>query len=55
MSIRINNTIFHFSQATTLQDAQQKANSIIDALAMVRNPFDFMTIDVNKNGCWIVK
>ena len=55
MSIRLNNTTFNFNQNITLEDAFKKANDILAAIAMVRNPFDIMQVKVYNNAMWEVQ
>ena len=54
MSIRINNTVFNFNQNISLEDAFKRANDILAAIAMVRNPFDLMQVKVYNNNIWEV-
>lgn len=55
MSIRLNNTVFNFNQNISLEEGLQKANSILAAIAMVRNPFDIMQVKVYNNAMWEVQ
>lgn len=52
MSIRLNNTFFKFPEGITLNQAMQQADKILFAITLVRNPYDFIQVEVNQNGSW---